>query len=43
MIRFIAAFCGLFALQLSLEQSIISPPKAVVLGYILGFFIGFFK
>lgn len=43
MIRFIAAFSGLFALQLSLEQDIVSPKNAVILGYFLGFFIGFFK
>ena len=43
MIRFIAAFCGLLALQLSLEQNLINPQKAIVLGYLLGFFIGFFK
>ena len=40
---YLAAFCGLLALQLSVKEDIISYNLAILLGYILGLVIGFFK
>lgn len=43
MIRYIAAFCGLLALQLLVEKKSVGCNSAIILGYVLGFIVGCFK